>query len=203
VNDYQAEQFTTFELIRLHLPKIKEKLQQTQADHLEAYRSFRKDSDRYLDKYFSGICSLTCYQNRHSACCSKDGIITYFADMVINTLYSEKPALERIARRLRRTHLGMKCLYLGTDGCMWRIKPVVCQMFLCEHALKEVFFRHPRAKAQWGMLRQRRKDFTWPDKPVLFDAIESLFLSAGCTSPLMYLHNSPGLLRVKQKAGVP
>jgi hypothetical protein len=36
---------------------------------------------------------------------------------------------------------------------------------------------------------------------VLFDDLEAFFIDCGCTSPLMYLHNSPGLLRVKQKRG--
>ncbi|CAB1071247.1 hypothetical protein D1AOALGA4SA_1164 [Olavius algarvensis Delta 1 endosymbiont] len=52
------------------------------------------------------------------------------------------------------------------------------------------------------MLEAERQHFTWPDRPVLFDDLESYFLKTGCRSPLMYLHNSPGLLRIKQKAGL-
>jgi hypothetical protein len=203
MNAYQAEQIAAFEQIRLHLPKLKTQLHQTQAGSLDAYLSFRQLSDRFLDQYFSGICNTTCYQNQHSACCSKDGIITFFADMVINILYSNESELDRMALRLQIPHLGLKCLYLTPDGCMWAIKPVVCQMFLCERAQLEVFSRYPQAKEQWKTLTRKRRDFTWPDKPILFDTIESLFMAAGCTSPLMYLHNSPGLLRVKRKAGAP
>lgn len=203
MNAYQAEQIAAFDLIRLHLPKLKAQLHRTQADPLEAYLSFRKESDRFLDQYFAGICNTTCYQNQHSACCSRDGIITFFADMVINILYSNGSALDRMALRLQIPHLGLKCLYLSPDGCMWTIKPVVCQMFLCEGAQLEVFSQCPQAKEQWQTLTRRRRDFTWPDKPILFDTIESLFMAAGFKSPLMYLHNSPGLLRVKRKAGAP
>ena len=32
--------------------------------------------------------------------------------------------------------------------------------------------------------------------------IENYFIAAGCSSSLMYLHNSPGLLRVKRQAGI-
>jgi hypothetical protein len=32
--------------------------------------------------------------------------------------------------------------------------------------------------------------------------IENYFIADGCSSSLMYLHNSPGLLRVKRQAGV-
>jgi hypothetical protein len=35
-----------------------------------------------------------------------------------------------------------------------------------------------------------------------FTTIENYFIAAGCSSSLMYLHNSPGLLRVKHKAGI-
>jgi len=52
------------------------------------------------------------------------------------------------------------------------------------------------------LLEAERQHFTWPDRPVLFDDLESYFLKTGCRSPLMYLHNSPGLLRIKQKAGL-
>ena len=52
---------------------------------------------------------------------------------------------------------------------------------------------------EWELLEQRRKQFTWPDQPVLFDELEEHFLEAGHKSPLMYLHNSPGLLLVKNR----
>jgi len=51
-------------------------------------------------------------------------------------------------------------------------------------------------------LEQESRRFKWPDRPVLFDTLEKLFLDAGFHSPLMYLHTSPGLLRVKQQAGL-
>ena len=200
MNDYQTEQLTAFELIRLQLPKLKDRLRKNQGHLLKAYLSFRKETDRYLDQYFAGVCSMSCYQNQHSACCSKDGIITFFADMVINILSSDEPALDRLNLRLQSPHGGMKCLYLSRDGCLWTVKPVVCQMFLCQRARDEVFSQYPQARRQWETLTQRRLDFTWPDKPVLFDAIETLFMESGNSSPLMYLHNSPGLLKVKQKA---
>jgi hypothetical protein len=50
---------------------------------------------------------------------------------------------------------------------------------------------------RWQELLLKEKQFTWPDKPILFDDLEELFLQAGLKSPLMYCHLSPGLLRVK------
>jgi len=81
---------------------------------------------------------------------------------------------------------------------MWRVKPIVCEMFLCEQAKKEVFREKAWAEDAWEELKQRKKLYTWPDRPVLFDDLERYFMDAGYSSPLMYLHNSPGLLRVKQ-----
>ena len=52
------------------------------------------------------------------------------------------------------------------------------------------------------LFEEKRRQYTWPDQPVLFDKLEALFVEAGYRSSLMYLHNSPGLLRVKQKAGI-
>ena len=70
-------------------------------------------------------------------------------------------------------------------------------MFLCENAKDEVFAKTPPAREKWEKLKEREKAFTWPDRPVLFDELERYFIDAGYSSPLMYMHNSPGLLRVK------
>jgi hypothetical protein len=75
-------------------------------------------------------------------------------------------------------------------------------MFLCDHAKQQVIGKNLLLKKEWELIEQKRKQFTWPDQPVVFDALEEHFLEAGYESPLMYLHNSPGLLRVKRKAGL-
>jgi len=38
------------------------------------------------------------------------------------------------------------------------------------------------------LLLRKEKQFTWPDKPILFDDLEELFLQASFQSPLMYCH---------------
>ena len=81
---------------------------------------------------------------------------------------------------------------------IWNIKPIVCEMFLCDAAQKEVFGKELHVRKRWEELQKQKKSFTWPDRRVLFDSLERYFMDAGFTSPLMYLHNSPGLLRVKQ-----
>lgn len=202
MSDYQLEQLEALSLVRQQLKTLlrgeKEKLRVLIAEYLE----FRRRVDGFLEAYFGCVCDETCYRSRLSACCSREGIITFFADVVINLLLSEETEIDTLAHVLRTENTGFKCVYLGREGCLWRVKPIVCQMFLCEQAKIKVFSEHPEAEAAWLDLERQRKQFTWPDRSVLFDMIEAYFMAAGCTSPLMYLHTSPGLLRVKKKAGL-
>jgi hypothetical protein len=202
MNEYQKEQMDAFRMVRGHLEEMSASKRETLKALIAPYLSFRERTNRFLSNYFSNICSQSCYQNRLSACCSKDGIITFFADMVINVFHSDGMACDRIEAKLQQSNTGYKCIYLANDGCLWKIKPIVCQMFLCDQAQGKVFSENRSARDEWEVFKTRKKEFTWPDKPVLFDQIESLFLKAGHSSSLMYLHNSPGLLRVKQKAGL-
>jgi hypothetical protein len=202
MNDYQKEQLDTLETVRSQLVALGEVGRIDLLEMAADYLNFRRRTDRFLAQHFSGICSESCYRGRLSACCSKDGIITFFADVVINALFSPDPVLDRIATRLSRANTGFKCVYLSEDGCRWRIKPIVCQMFICDAALAKAFEKDPAAADRWERLKAEKKTFTWPDRPVLFDRIEGRFISAGCASSLMYLHNSPGLLRVKRRAGL-
>ena len=73
-------------------------------------------------------------------------------------------------------------------------------MFICDDAEKHMFSSTPETRQKWERFKHIKKQFTWPDRPVLFDDLEALFIKAGYDSPLMYLHNSPGLLRLKQQA---
>jgi len=197
---YQREQTETLntvcEVIRGLKASERKRLKEVCADYLQ----FRDHVDRFLYRHFSDICTERCYEGRRSACCSREGIITFFADMVINVLISEDAAVENLITVLEGDGRQGKCIYLGDHGCLWRVKPIVCEMFLCDRAMDMVFGSRSELKDRWEELEQERKCFTWPDRPVLFDDLERYFMDRGCTSPLMYLHNSPGLLRVKQAA---
>ena len=120
--------------------------------------------------------------------------------MVINALVSNEEEMRLLARVLGEANKGFKCIYLGAEGCLWHLKPIVCEMFICDDAQEQILNSIPEARQKWEEFKQLKKHFTWPDRPVLFDALEAIFIKAGYTSPLMYLHNSPGLLRVKQQA---
>ena len=200
MSEYQDEQLEALVMIRKHLNSLTDNEREDLRARIADYLAFRRDVDDFLDQYFCRLCTQTCYQDQLSACCSRDGIITFFADSVINAIKSSEAQLEVISERLTMPHQGNKCIYLGTDGCLWQNKPLVCSMFLCAKAEKEVLGKNMRAKEKWEALKQRERSFRWPDRAVLFDDLEEVFIQAGYSSTLMYLHNSPGLLKVKRES---
>ena len=179
-------------------PSERQKLLAEVADYL----AFRTQVDKFLSTHFRGVCTQTCFQNRLSACCSREGIVTFFADIVVNVLVSKPEEIENLISILHQSNTGFKCVYLTNRGCRWKVKPIVCEMFLCDRAKESILSQNQKLKREWELIEARRKLFAWPDRPVLFDRLEAFFIENGFMSPLMYLHNSPGLLRVKQKAGL-
>ena len=203
MNEYNREQFDTLKLVKRHHKDI-EVLKRSGriSNSLSDYLEFRRSVDKFLQAHFTSTCHETCYRSRLSACCSKEGIITFFADVVVNTLFSSPDEIERLLNVLQNPHSEFKCVYLGENGCLWRVKPIVCSMFLCDRAQNDVFGKSPELRLQWENFQALKKRFTWPDRSVLFDDLERLFIEAGHRSSLMYLHNSPGLLRIKKENGV-
>ena len=200
MTEYQNEQQEALAMIRQHLASLTEHELENLKERTADYIVFRQDVDSFLEKYFSSLCTQTCYNNQLSACCTREGIITFFADGVVNALESSEAQLDGLQERLAFSHQGNKCIYLGDRGCLWQIKPLVCEMFLCAKAEKKVLDENRRARQTWESLKQREKTFRWPDQAILFDDLEEIFIRAGYSSTLMYLHNSPGLLKVKKES---
>ena len=165
------------------------------------YLEFRSEVSRFQEEFLSEICTQACFATRQSACCNRDGIATFFADVVINALLSSGEDLNILRTRLEHDPGGFKCVYLGPKGCLWRLKPIVCEMFLCDRAKTTALAKDKNLRERWEDLLLKEKHFTWPDKPILFDGLEALFLRAGLKSALMYCHLSPGLRRVKAQHG--
>ncbi len=202
ISSYQQEHLEACSIVARHLNSLDaEKIEALKAECRD-YLQFRSDVDAFLGMYFGAVCTEKCFQSSLSACCSREGIIAFFADIVVGSLFSSGEDRQRLIAALQTPNTGPKCIYLGPQGCLWRIKPIVCQMFLCDAAMQQVFSAHPEAESAWKALKMREKGFTWPDKPVLFDDLEAFFLNAGYDSSLMYLHQSPGLLLVKKRAGL-
>ena len=202
ISSYQSEQLQALTLAREVLCGAPSSAGQELKASLAAYLNFRRRVDAFLGRYFEKVCSESCYRSKRSACCSRDGIITYWADVVVNVLHATPAQLDLLEARLTTPQQGAKCVYLGDGGCLWRIRPIVCAMFLCGQAEAAVFGEHPRAKARWAELNTEKKLYTWPDRPVLFNDLESWFVERGYRSSLMYMHLSPGLVRLKQKFAV-
>ena len=200
INSYHQEQIETLNMVYFHLKTISVQEKQRLLSQISDYLVFRDAVDEFLHEHFKNICTQKCYQSKVSACCSREGIITFFGDVVVNVLVSNETEIKELARVLKKRNNGFKCIYLGGDGCLWRIKPIICEMFLCDTAKKLVFKEKSSANKLWIELKQREKHFRWPDRPVLFDDLEKYFMAAGYSSTLMYLNTSPGLLRVKELA---
>ena len=200
MSDYNQEQLEAISLVRNYLKTVSSSEKRRLKRRTDRYLQFRNETDHFLQSHFSSVCTQKCYEDNFSACCSREGITTFFADIVINVLVSDEAGIDRLVQALSAPNPGMKCVYLGQNGCLWHLKPIVCEMFLCEHAKKTVFEADPGALREWRGLKRREKRYTWPSRPVLFDDLEAYFMKAGHLSSLMYLHNSPGLLRVKQLA---
>lgn len=161
------------------------------------YMRFRADVAHFQRQYFSDVCTQNCFTSQTSACCGREGIATFFADVVINVLHSSDDEVDAILQTLSEDSGGPNCVYLTEKGCLWRIKPIVCEMFLCQSAKKSILERDDLLRSRWERLRRREKNYTWPRRPVLFDKLEQVFIREGFDSPLMYFHHSPGLLRLK------
>lgn len=197
MSEYNRDQWEALLMVQHYL----EGLPASEIERLRAsvgpYLQFRSEVSRFQREFLSEICTQACFTTRQSACCNRDGIATFFADVVINALFSSEEDFNRIKAALVNDPGGFKCVYLGEKGCVWRLKPIVCEMFLCDRAKAAVLEGDRHRDDRWQELLRKEKQFTWPDKPVLFDDLEELFLEAGLKSPLMYCHLSPGLLRVK------
>ena len=92
---YQKEQFETLALVRRHLATLSQTERNRLTGETADYLRFRDAVHTFLSKYFSEVCTQKCFQSRRSACCSKDGIITFFADWVNGA--SDKCGYENVA----------------------------------------------------------------------------------------------------------
>ena len=199
MNDYQAEQRDALEQIVQNI----DVLVSIPNDAIGSYLSFRRQLDEFSDHHFARHCTRACFETRTSACCSKDGIITFWADMVINVANSDSRQIDDLFIAIDAPMYADKCIYLGKNGCRWQVRPLGCALFLCDRVKDEVLMRCLDLRTRWEAYQAMGKKFRWPDRPVLFDHLEQVFMGAGCRSPLMYINTSPGLLRIKQLANLP
>ena len=199
MSEYNRDQSEAIRMVRRQLGTLSRGQMGKLGRRIRPYLQFRDEVADFQKQHFSEVCTEKCFTSQTSACCGRDGIATFFADVVMNVFLSHEEEVEGLLQRLSQDPGGFKCVYLGQKGCLWRLKPIVCEMFLCEHAKDTVLGNDDALRGQWERLRGREKRYTWPSRPVLFDELEQVFIRAGFDSPLMYFHRSPGLLRIKAK----
>ena len=200
MSEYNRDQLEALLMVQPYLEGLPASELERLRASIEPYLEFRSEVSRFQKEFLAEICTQACFTTRQSACCNRDGIVTFFADVVVNALLSSGEDLAILRMTLENDPGGFKCVYLGMKGCLWRLKPIVCEMFLCDRAKATVLGKDENLSKRWEGLLLKEKQFTWPDKPVLFDDLEELFLQAGLKSPLMYCHLSPGLRRVKAQS---
>jgi hypothetical protein len=197
MNTYQKEQFDALTMVRNHFENQNSPRLPELESMIAGYLDFRNRVALFLKTRFESICTEKCYQNRLSACCARDGIITFFGDVVINALVSSDADLSTLEDAIIHPCKPDKCIFLTENGCTWQIKPVVCEFFLCDTAERQVFQNDMETLKQWEAFNAEKKAYTWPDRPVMFELIENEFIMQGYQSPLMYFHNSPGLIHIR------
>jgi hypothetical protein len=202
LSEYNRDQIQSIHMVRSHLKGMPSQEIMNLRDTARPYMGFRGAVDNFQKKHLSGICTQKCFSDMKSACCNREGIATFFADVVINALFSSHDELDALEMALSRDMEGFKCVYLSDKGCLWKLKPIVCEMFLCEHARLALSGMDGSLLEEWDNFRKKEREFTWPDRPILFDELEKIFIKAGLDSPIMYFHKSPGLLRIKKDAGI-
>ena len=201
-SEYNQEQINAIRMIRQYFESLSSDEIVNLKAQVNEYLQFRKVVSDFQKKHLTRICTEQCFTSESSACCNREGIATFFADVIINILISSEVALDKLEHAIREDEGGFKCVYLSETGCLWKLKPIVCEMFLCDHAKQLLASSGESHITRWEDMRLQEKRFTWPDKPVLFNDLEKFFLQAGMESPLMYFHKGPGLLMVKKRSGV-
>jgi hypothetical protein len=192
MSEYNRDQWMSFQSIQKACAKLDPSQLQELRENLQPYLHFRRELEEYQCRYFGPICRESCFETYLSSCCGFESIITFFADQVITFLLSTPEEIAALSKALERPNKTGKCVYLGENGCIWRVRPISCAMFLCDQVKKIVFERHSEAKSLWKDFQEQEKEYNWPTKPVLFDELEKYFLPLGVESPHLYFHRSPG-----------
>jgi hypothetical protein len=202
MGDYNQDQLMTIRAVCGAMSRLSESEREAIRESIQPYLRFREAVDRFFAEHFLSSCLKRCFETGISGCCGFESIITFFSDHAINLFFSDESQITGLVDILTRPNLSGKCVYLGPTGCLWRIRPISCAMFLCGQVKAVVLDDSSERTELWDRLRAEEKAFTWPDRPVLFDTLEAHLMELGVESPHLFFHRSPGLLSVKEKAGL-
>lgn len=200
--EYNLEQFDAYMTVKAFFDKASDDEVACLRQMVSSYLDFRAEASEFLTISCAEVCGDICFKTGLSDCCMHEGIITFFADWIVNWLVSSKEETDVLLKALYEPFRDDKCVYLGPLGCLWKIKPLNCETFVCKQARADIFMKNPEAEQVYEEMLKKKKTFSFPDRPVLFDAIEKFFMDRGVDSETMYFHKGAGLLLIKQKAGV-
>jgi len=96
MNSYQKEQAESMAMVQRHLETLSKAERKALEMQISDYLLFRDEVHAFLSEHFSDLCTEKCYRNNLSACCSREGIITFFGDMVINALVSHREEINAL-----------------------------------------------------------------------------------------------------------
>jgi hypothetical protein len=132
MSEYNRDQWEAIQMVQRHLGTFLPGQMGRLRRRIGPYLQFRGDVADFQKQYFSEVCTEKCFTSQTSACCGREGIATFFADVVMNVLVSREAEAKGLLKSLLEDTGGFKCVYLHEEGCLWRLKPIVCEMFLCE-----------------------------------------------------------------------
>ncbi|OIP91493.1 MAG: hypothetical protein AUK55_11135 [Syntrophobacteraceae bacterium CG2_30_61_12] len=201
-SDYNSAQLLSFSAIRQVCERMSGEELERLRRMIEPYLDYRRQLDQFTRRHFAAFCRDACFQTGLSACCGFESIIIFFADQAINYLCSTAVEMDRILALLERTNRTNHCVFLGPEGCLWRVPPITCAMYVCAAAKEKVFGANPETAVGFDEFREAEKPFTRPTQPVLFDQLEKVFMAHGVATSSMWFHRSPGLIRLKRRHGL-
>ena len=112
MSEYNQQQIEAFMMVRQYLQGLsRSRVGQTKR-RIRNYLRFRADVAGFQALHFSEVCTHKCFTNQTSACCGREGIATFFADVVINVLLSSEGEIDAVLQALFTDRGGFKCVYL-------------------------------------------------------------------------------------------
>ncbi len=199
ISSYNLDQWTSFRAILEAMGAMDAAELQRLRETARPYLRFREELDLFHKRHVDGHCTTACFEKGISACCGFESIFTFFGDQVITVLFSDEEDMDSLLSPLTMPNTTGKCVYAGPAGCLWKVRPISCAMFFCDDVKKNILQNTEGIEGEWKEMQKREKEFTWPDRQVLFDDLEKCFMACNVDSPFMYFHKSPGLLRIKKQ----
>ena len=122
MGDYNQDQVQAITLVRHFLRKASGPTKDRVNSMVHAYLVFIKEVADSQERFFSELCTEKCFTSHTSACCGREGIATFLADVLINAPLSTEKDLDTLLQLLSRDQGGSKCVYFTDQGCARQLK---------------------------------------------------------------------------------